>query len=268
MSKLGRVAKFFESIVVGLVKDAIKSFLIFTFTSGLCGFMVHYISANIETLSRYSVWVGIVFASVAGLITLYIYSRCSEYIPKFKKLDFQYKVLRKEYSYEYIDKSRIKFKKIVQLKSLIDNLDRFHDRYCWSGCNYVTPKCENREFQYAPTVRRGVYQEYDILFDRKLKKGDIIDIAISFELEDISGTADPHMSTTISAPTDNLILRVVMPKKFGVEKAIAEVLPNSDYYNPFETKIVDFVYNEKYGEAKFEKSKPKLLHIYSIRWKL
>lgn len=264
---MGKVAKFFESIAVGLVKDAVKSILIFAFSSGLCGLAVHFVSFNFTGLARYSVWAGIVFASGAGLISLYIYSRYSEYIPKFKRLDFQYRVLKKEYSYEYLDKSNMKFKKVIQLQALINNLDRFHDRYCWSGWGKVTPKCENKEFQYVPTVRRGVYQEYDILFDRKLKKGDMIDVCISFELEDISGTADPHMSTTISAPTDHLILRVIIPRQFRVKKAIAEVLPNSDYYNPFETQIIDFEHHEKYCEAKYEKSRPKLLHIYSMRWK-
>jgi hypothetical protein len=264
---MGKLIKFLESIALSLVKDIIKSVLILVFTSGIFGFAAHFISANLLLLSQYSVWAGMVFASGAGLISLYIYSRFSERIPKFRNMDFQYKVLLKEYSYEYMSKTNMKFKKYIKIKSLVNNLDRLHDRFCWSGCGNITTRTLNKDFLYTPTVRRGVYQEYDILFDRKLKKGEILEVCVCFDMEDIYGTADPHMSTTISAPTDHLILRVIVPKQFGIEKAIAEVLPNSDYYNPFETQMIDFVYNESYGEAKWEKYKPSLLHIYSMRWK-
>lgn len=263
----GKLSKFIESIAVGLAKDALKGILIFAFTSGICGFISHFVSANISLLAKYSIWLGLIFASGGGLISLYIYSRCNKFIPKFRKMDFQYIVINKEYSYEYTDLTNMIYKKSIQLKALANNLDRYHDRFCWSGCGKITPKCENKEYQYIPTARRGAYQEYDILFDKKLKKGETIDISITFDLEDISGTSDPHMSTTISAPTDYLILRIIIPAKFNVKKAIAEILPNSDYYNPLYTEIINFVYNEKYGEAKWEITMPKLLHIYSIRWK-
>jgi len=264
---VNKLNRFVESIAVALIKDLVKSLLILVFTSGIFGFAAHFIFDNLLFLSQYSVWFGMVFASGAGLISLYIYSRCSERIPKFKNMDFQYKVLHKEYTYEYMSKSSMKFKKYIKLKALVNNLDRIHDRFCWSGCGDINITVQNKDFIYTPTVRRGVYQEYDILFDRKLKKGETIDVCVVFDMEDIYGTADPHMSTTISAPTDYLVLRVIVPKQFGVEKAIAEVLPNSDYYNPFETQMIDFVYNESCGEAKWEKQKPSLLHIYSLRWK-
>ena len=56
------------------------------------------------------------------------------------------------------------------------------------------------------------------------------------------------MSTTISAPTEHLILRIIIPTKFNVKKAIAEVLPTSDYYNPLHTEIINFAYNENTGK--------------------
>ena len=115
---LGKLSRFIESIAVALVKDLVKSLLVLIFTSGIFGFAAHFASANLLYLSQYSVWFGMIFASGAGLISLYIYSRCSERIPKFKNMDFQYKVLHKEYTYEYLSKTSMKFKKYIKLKLL------------------------------------------------------------------------------------------------------------------------------------------------------
>jgi hypothetical protein len=260
-----RIEKCIESIVTKGLYEILKYLLLLIFSSGFIGFITHITTSNISFLSQYAILITTFVAAGGGFLCFLIYERVSSTHPKFPALEFHFKVLEKEYTYEYLDKNHMTFRKRIKLKALRNNLDRYHDRYCWTGVGGITIQSEFEDQELLLTARKDIYHEYDILFGRNLKKGEEIETCLFFDLEDTENQAVPFLSTTVAEPTDYQVLRVIIPKSFGVEKAIAEIFPCADSFLPLETKIINFSITR---EAKWEMKKPKLLYVHSMRWNI
>ncbi len=257
--------KFLEDAFYKGVYEVVKCLLLIVFSSGIFGLIAHAVTVNISFLAPYVLYITVFFSAGGAFFCIILYERLSLRKPRFPKLEFHFRIIEKEYTYEYKDKNHMIFTKRIKLKALKNNLDRYHDRYCWSGLGNVLVRSEVKDQIFLSMGRKDVYHEYEILFGRNLKKGEEIETCIVFELEDLQGQAIPFLSTTISEPTQYQILRVIIPKSLGVEKAVAEIKPCTDSYIPIDTELINFNVS---GEAKWETKKPRLLYVYSIRWNL
>lgn len=247
------------------IYDIIKALLILFVTSGSLGFVVKIITSKIQFLSQYSLFITILSIAAACIFVMAVHDRFSINYVVIRDAKSCFRILKKECTYTYKDKNNMTFRKKLTLKVLKNNTECYHDRYFWTGHGNTTVVSEHNDQEYAETVRKDVYQEYVINFDRHLKKGEVIETSVFFTLEDLDNKAIPFLSTTISEPTDFLSMKVKVPVSFGIEKAIAEVFPCADSYTPVKTEIILF---DNDGEAKWEISSPKRFHLYSLRWKM
>ena len=247
------------------IYDIIKTLLVLFVTSGSLGFLINLLTSKIRFLAQYSLFLAILSAAAACFVIMALHDRFSIKYVVIRDIERRFRILRKECAYTYRDRNNMTYRKKLLLKVLKNNTEFYNDRYFWTGHGNTKVISEHADQEYAETVRKDVYQEYVINFDRNLKKGEVIETSLFFTLEDLDNKAIPFLSTTISEPTDYLCMKVKVPVSFGIEKAIAEVFPCADSHTPVRTEILPF---DNDGEAKWEIDSPMRFHMYSLRWKM
>ena len=141
---------------------------------------------------------------VFGIAAVAIYRRMFSFRPSFPPLrpDFRVKSATIRYEYRAIDRMRYSRKWTLQARR--DGLDRLTDKYSWTGTGSVQLSAPLNGQDVQHRDRRGVWQQYDILFGRQISKGDEIDVEVVWDLEDTLETAVDFFSTSIDKPTDKL----------------------------------------------------------------
>lgn len=182
--------------------------------------------------------------------------------PIFPRIYPDYRILEKDILYEYKDRTHMIYRKRLKLKVLKDNLKSFDHRYRWTGKGTIKVHLSHPKQKYIETIQKGLFQYYSIIFERALKKKEIFDMEIIFELEDIEGKARTFLSTLIEEPTDHLSLKVKLPYSFNINEAVYEICTHMGAKNPIDTNNISFIN----GVAELEIHKPKLLYHYEITW--
>lgn len=259
------LVRFFKDMVSKSIYDIIKTLLVLFVTSGSLGFLVNISTSKIHYLAQYSLVITILAVALVCIGVMAVHDRFSTNYVVIRGIESCFRILKKECTYTYKNKNNMTYRKKLTLKVLKNNMDCYHDRYFWTGHGNTTVVSEYDDQEYAETVRKDIYQEYVIKFDRNLKKGEVIETSLFFTLEDLDNKAIPFLSTTISEPTDYLSMKVMIPVSFRIERAIAEIFPCADSYIPVKTEIIFF---DKDGEVKWEINNPKRFHLYSLRWKM
>lgn len=217
----------------------------------------HYIS-----LAPYQ-WYFYTLAVAIGIWS-FIFIRDSFFVyrPVFPRMYPDYRVLEKDILYEYKDRTHMIYRKRLKLKVLKDNLKSFEHRYRWTGKGTIKVHLSHPKQKYIETIQKGLFQYYSIMFEKTLKKKEIYNLEIIFELEDIEGKAKTFLATLIEEPTDHLSLKVKLPYSFKINEALYEICTHMGAKSPVKTNKIPF----KNGVAELEISKPKLLYHYEITW--
>ena len=119
------------------------------------------------------------------------------------------------------------------------------------------------EQQVVETTRKNIWRFYEIRLQKTLKKGDIIDTEVIWELEDLENIAVPFISATVEEPTNIIKLNLSIPTTFGVREVTCQISSSIGAEKPFDsfTRPLD-----KHGEATWEINNPKLLYHYEMKW--
>lgn len=208
-------------------------------------------------------WFIVIFGFGGAWLFILLYQKFSRFRPTFPRLDFDFQILEKEVSYEYVDKTHMIYRKKNFLRALKNNLDTYHDKYHWTGSGKVKIKSEIKEQQFIETIRKNVWQFYEIRFQKTLKKGEEIETEVIWELEDVAGKAVPFFSATIEEPTDALILNLCLSPGLGVKEAVCEISSGIGAKKPFSSEILKL---NRDGWVTWKIRKPKLLHHYEMKW--
>lgn len=250
--------KALELTFVGLIKYLLS----LIFTSSLFTFVAQILTSSIGMLNQYKVIISIiVFSGTAFLFTL-IYNKYFQFRPIYARMEMDYRIINKEIFYEYEDKTHLKYNIKLSLEALRNNLKCYKGRYRWSGIGNVNVTSPIKEHVYLET-ENTVFQHYEILFNRTLRKGELIKTELKFDLEDTQKVAGPFVSATIQEPTEKLRITLKLPHIFNVIKVVCDECSNVGG-SVLESKEVDLDCN---GEVIWEIKKPKLLHCYEIKWR-
>ncbi len=157
--------------------------------------------------------------------------------------------------------------KATRIKALRSGLDKYSDRYSWTGSgkiNLIAPiDCQ----EVKETIRKNVWQLYDVYFGRPLKKGEEIEVKVVMDLYDEKGKALPFLSCTVEEPIDLLKMKVILPSNLRPSYAnCITTLSMGGVKTPIDSFQKSF--NEKgEGEVEWILEKPKILNTYEISWK-
>lgn len=260
---LGSIKKILESVISKGIYDIIK-YLLFIVLAGITALATHILTFNIKYLMPYAIIISITVAAGVGFIGLLVYKQYNPIYNIYTKTDFNYIFLQKEYFYEYIDMHHIIYQKQIRLKVLCENIDRYYDKYNWTGDD--NPKIissANKDHTIVLTTKRDSFQQFEVHFGRKYKKGEILDLLLTFELEDSEKKANPAISSTIVEPTKYLKLKVKISKDHREGVANAEIFPIIDSRIALEKSEKNFDNN---GVIEWEIQNPPMLLVYSLRW--
>lgn len=117
--------------------------------------------------------------------------------------------------------------------------------------------------RHYETVRKNVWQCYEIRLERTLTKGDEIDTEVIFHMEDRDRKAVPFFSGTIEEPTDYLKLDLRLPPDLGITKVIIEVSTGIGASKPTRSEVLNL---NNHGEVSFEVKRPILFYHYEMKW--
>jgi hypothetical protein len=223
------------------------------------------LTLNVVVLQPFAWYLAAIFGSFGALICLFLYRRYYLHRPSFPSLDFDFQILEKDITYEYKDRTHMTYRRKYRIKALKNGLDTYRDKFRWTGRGDINIKSGIPEQHVIETVRKNVWQVYEIRLQRTLKKGDIIETEVVWELDDQASRAVPFFSTTIEEPTKLLRFNLSLPIDFGVREATREVSSGIGSGKPFQSDATPL---NKHGEVVWEIKNPKLLYYYEIRWNI
>ena len=164
----------------------------------------------------------------------------------------------------------MEFKKRIKIKVIGKNIDRYYDKYNWTGYGKVSITSNVKDHKILMTAKRDAFQQFEVYFGKSYKKGETVEFCITYTFEDYEEKAIPILSTTIVNPTYDLTLKVILPKSFGVVKAYYESFPCIDSRLPLESGVLIFddnsVEDSNTAAVEWSIQKPLMLLVYSIKW--
>lgn len=258
---LESIKRALESALSKGIYDLIN-YLFFFVLGGLSGLATHSISLNNKYLIPYAVIIAITSAATVTLLALVIYKKFSPIHNFYLDTDFDYIFLEKKLTYEYNNPEDITYTKKYKI-ILRKGTDRFHDKYNWTGDNTPIITSSDSNHKIFLTTRRDSYQQFEVYFGKKFKKGEIINLTLIFKLNDKEMKATPSFSTTIVEPTKKLTLTLKINKEYRTSSVIYEKFPSTDSRLALETKNYSFPDN---SEIEVIVDNPKMLLVYSLTW--
>jgi hypothetical protein len=241
---IGALVIGYVSFFTGFFKNLSQSFVLSSFlVGGLAGLVL----------------CGLVFGSVK---VYKAFQSPNTLKPDFPVIDANFEILDLKILYDHKEIDRMVYTKRKKVRALKDNLDRYVDRYNWTGKGTVAPQSLRRSEKYVETDRKSTWQYYELRFERALKKGEELDVDVVWNLEDLEKVAVPFISATIEEPTNSLSLKVKFPDGSNVDHVIKEISPFIGAKMPFSSVREDIT------EMEYEwiVRKPKLLFHYELRW--
>lgn len=238
--------------------------------AGISGIITHAYATNNRYLLPYAVILSLSAAFGIGFFCVYIYESHNPFYKAYKKTDFKYVILKKQCTYQYRSFTTMEYRKRIKLKVVCKSIDRYYDKYNWTGCGKVVISSSNKDHKILITAKRDAFQQFEVYFGKSYKKGDIVEFCITYKFEDSERTSIPILSTTIVEPTNDLTLKVILPKSFGISKAFYEIFPCIDSRLPIDSGEFSFsdstVEDPTTSAVEWSISKPSMLLVYSIKW--
>jgi hypothetical protein len=174
-------------------------------------------------------------------------------------------ILRKEIRYTYSsDGKTMSQYKHLQIKALKDDITDFIDRYRWTGSGKCILKSLTPGFRITRQfkVRGEIWNYFAVTFPQPLKKDDVVEFSIQWDLLDQIQIAIPFLSTMIERETDYLSLQVFLPS--APKRAYFYEFANFIDTLPVETK--EIFWNPEDKSIYCEVPNPQKYHKYLIRW--
>lgn len=259
----GKFKNFIKEALGFTIWELIKVILSFIFTVTSSFFVSGLLTSFVNVLIPFKWHLAIIFVTGSAWIFIILYQRFSKFHPIFPHLDFDFHILEKEISYEYKDKTHMLYKKRVLVKALKNGLDTYHDKYHWTGNGNVKIFSAIKEQQFRETIRKNIWQFYEIRFQKTLSKNESIETEVFWELEDTANNAGPFISADIEEPTDLLRLNLSIPHDLGVKEITCETSSGIGAKKPFKSKLRPL---DRNGRVTWKEEKPKLLYHYEIKW--
>lgn len=215
---------------------------------------------------RLRIWrwpVGVTAAALGLLATGWAYRRFRRYTPTFGPLDFDYLLVRKDVVYKRSDDGQVEYRRRFKLRALKNGLDRYTDKYHWTGSASGAPQAVTRGHTVFSTVRKNVWQFYEIRFPITLKRNQEIEAEVVWHFDDRDRAAVPFVSATIEEPTEHLTLSVTLPQALRIHSVIEECSSGIGAKTPFDSRpqVLD-----SDGSRIYDVTDPQLFHHYEIKW--
>ena len=199
----------------------------------------------------------------SGWLTMVVYERWSRFVPIYNRVRSDFLLVEKAiYFRAHENGHAATYRKKITLKALRHGLTCYHDKYHWTGDKGISVRSAVKEQELQRTIRRNVWQFYEVHFLKSLARGESVTTDIIWELED-ARSAVPFISTVVEEPTEALRLEVMFDSSLGIKQVVCQVTPVLGSQRVVESKVAAIAES---GDYVWEIKRPRLLHCYEIRW--
>lgn len=248
-----------EKVVISLITKGVAALILWV----LAAICIKAATLEWKWLEPYSTHALLLVGSVFTLILVAVWKRLTRRVPSFPSVDCDFHLLKKEIFIDFISPGKIIYLKKFKLRALRDNLTHYEDKYHWTGSKPpLSVESTSAKHTVIQTVRRSMWQLYEVKFDHPHKKNDTVDVEVVWTIEDEASTHTPFISTTIEEPTDELVLRVRFDDALGVKDVLCEHRHCMSSNSSIESSS-HALSNREYS---WSIKQPRLLHHYEIRW--
>lgn len=263
---MNKVHKYINKLLEALTIESVIALC--TWTLGITlAYLLPKITAEFNSLINQIKWpLSIIIGLVFTIYFLQYYRNRSMFLPQFPKFNFNFIWHEYEITHKYINITHIVHTRRYKIEALKDGLTTFNERFFWTGGdeNYSI-KCLSKGHTLSFLQKENLFNHYAVSFGRTLRKGDIEEVIIEWQLHDPEKKAQPFISTPIKEPTLKLKLVVIFPELMNVQEIAKEISFPHGRKIPiyFKSEIVE---NGIFKWESSKKSKPKLFYHYEIRW--
>jgi hypothetical protein len=174
-------------------------------------------------------------------------------------------LLLKEVVYQYFpDGQTMRQRKRFKIRVLRDGVDRFMDRYRWTGSGKCNIKSLTSGFNIANERKEEFWDYFDVTFPHPLRKNEEADFTIEWELFDVVTSAVPFLSTMIDYETKHLSMRVILPPNLAPKGAYCYEFAN--YIDTLPVSTQPTQWNAATQSISYDGPRPKKYHKFLIRW--
>lgn len=248
--------------------DLIKNGLIVAIAIGIASLSTKISTDALCDLRRYKWELLVTISSILAFIFLKTHSRFDKYRPNFPRLDFDFELVEKEITYQYKDEIHMIYKKKNVLKALKNGINVYTDKYQWTGKGNVKLISGIKEQPIVETIRKNVWQFYEIRLQKTLKRNEKITTEAIWELEDLEHKAVPFFSATIEEPTDFLKFNLSLPNSFNVREVTCETSCSIGSQKPLDSITKPLTTYDGLSCVTWEIKNPNLLYHYEIKWNM
>jgi hypothetical protein len=220
-------------------------------------------ASKIPVLQLWRFPLAVTAVAVSVWIVAYVYHARHKFTPSFDKMEFDFLIKEKRVTYKRAASGEIDYRKWCRLKALKSGLDTYRDKYHWTGTDGSEPCANIRGQQVYTTIRKNVWQFYEVRLQKTLDKGEEIDVEVVWSLDDKDRVAVPFISATVEEPTEKLVLSVELPKDLSITEVVYERASGIGARKPIKSEILKL---DADGRVSHPVPSPQLLHHYEIRW--
>lgn len=171
-----------------------------------------------------------------------------------------------ESCYEYIGMQEMQYSLDLELKSCVNNLRTYEDKFCWSAYGSsisVTPRHDKQTINMlAP---RNLWNAFEIDLGQRYKKRDIIKTGFNvINLKDELGVAKPFLSHKSDSKIKERIMTVKIPEELNPVNARFEICKTSETGKAIKSELL--TYNNKIKGFSKHILYPRKGWTYTISW--
>jgi len=174
-------------------------------------------------------------------------------------------ILLKEIVYEYASDGQTMWqRKHLQMQIFRNGMMLFTDRYKWSGGGKCIVQSLTPDFNIANQRKEKGWDYFDVTFPHPLRRGQMLDFTIEWELVDENKIAQPFLSTMIDRDTKHLLLQVILPLELDPTRAYCYEFAHYTETLPIAMQVIHV--SPATRILRYEIPEPKKDHKYEIRW--
>lgn len=169
-----------------------------------------------------------------------------------------FEILEEEITHKVDSKIKTTHTRKYKLRVLKNGVRWYNDKFKWTGDEEKTTIKSGNQHSVTQTKDIGIYDTYEVRFDRQYNKGEFVEVEVIFEL---FGEGDPFIAKQVEDPIGKLILNVEFDKGISINNlCLSEFNFTSGKYliNHTELNLKNHAISQTIYNPKF--------HNYEIRW--
>lgn len=191
-----------------------------------------------------------------------VYRQTSYRACTYPRVRFPYEIISKTISYRIDHDEVLHFSRTVRIRSRVDGLEAYQDKYLWTGGAAGLPSAGGGCVKTSQLVKAGIWTFFSTQLDRTLNRGQEHEFTVEWPPLENWRNSSPFVSSSTDEPTRALTFEVDLGDLKVEGPLIAEQLRSIESPSAFSWSDLPL----KNGRIEWKISRPRLYRHYRLRW--